>query len=175
MCRPQIPHDEAGGAQVVNCSFSAGNAMQSVPEDQRDHLFISYATEDIALAEWLTYRLTAAGYRVWCDRIKLLGGESYPEDIDNAIKNRTFRFLGLVSHASLRKPNPRKERTTAHNIARERQVDYHSIESRAEGHRTRLDDIGSDIHRLLTQLGSRFRATPQSSSESRRAMLPRRW
>src|SRR5438093_12082818 len=44
----------------------------------RDHLFISYATEDWPLAEWLTRRLTAEGYRVWCDRFKLLGGESYP-------------------------------------------------------------------------------------------------
>src|SRR5437660_515138 len=39
-------------------------------------LFISYATEDAALAQWLTLKLTAAGYRVWCDRVKLLGGES---------------------------------------------------------------------------------------------------
>jgi len=93
-------------------------------EEQRDHLFISYATEDIATAEWLTYKLTTLGYRVWCDRIKLLGGESYPEDIDDAIKNRTFRFLALLSRASLNKPNPRKERTIAHNIARERQVNF---------------------------------------------------
>jgi len=98
--------------------------MNNTREEERDHLFISYATEDIAVAEWLTYRLTALGYKVWCDRIKLLGGESYPEDIDRAIKDRTFRFLALLSRASLEKPNPRKERTSAHNIARERHINF---------------------------------------------------
>ncbi len=29
-----------------------------------DHLFISYAWEDRVIADWLTLRLTAAGYRV---------------------------------------------------------------------------------------------------------------
>ncbi len=58
-----------------------------------DHLFISYATEDGELAEWLTLRLTTEGYKAWCDRVKLLGGESYPRDIDKAIKTQTFRML----------------------------------------------------------------------------------
>ncbi len=90
----------------------------------RDHLFISYATEDSDFAEWLSVRLTAEGYKVWCDRTHLLGGESYPKEIDLAIKDRTFRLLALLSRASLRKANPRKERTLALNIARERQTDF---------------------------------------------------
>lgn len=89
-----------------------------------EHLFISYATEDWPLAEWLTRRLTAEGYRVWCDRFQLLGGESYPRDIDLAIKTRTFRVLALLSKASIDKPNPRKERTLALNLGRERHVDF---------------------------------------------------
>lgn len=90
----------------------------------QDHVFVSYASEDIALAEWLTFKLTALGYKVWCDRIKLFGGESYPKDIDAAIKNRSYRFLALLSHASLNKPNPLKERTTALSIAEERKEDF---------------------------------------------------
>lgn len=86
----------------------------------REHLFINYATENGALAEWLTLKLTALGYRVWCDKIKLLGGESYPQDIDLAIQEQTFRFIALLSRDSLRKPNPLKERTAALNVARER-------------------------------------------------------
>ncbi|HLD19137.1 MAG TPA: toll/interleukin-1 receptor domain-containing protein [Candidatus Nanoarchaeia archaeon] len=89
-----------------------------------DHLFISYATEDFALAEWLTLKLTAAGYKVWCDRFQLLGGERFPRDIDRAIKNDTFRLLTLISKASLEKDNPTKERTLALSIARERKVDF---------------------------------------------------
>jgi len=68
---------------------------------EREHLFISYATEDWPLAEWLTLRLTSEGYKVWCDRFKLLGGESYPRDIDKAIANSTFRFIGLLSKNSI--------------------------------------------------------------------------
>jgi hypothetical protein len=80
----------------------------------REHLLINYATEDWALAEWLTRKLSAEGYRVWCDRFKLLGGESYPREIDDAIKNRTFRMLSLLSRGThphhrgsrLRHPRP---------------------------------------------------------------------
>lgn len=66
---------------------------------ERDHLFISYAWEDGALAEWLARKLTAAGYRVWIDRFKMLGGERWPKDIDRAIKTRTFRMIALLSAA----------------------------------------------------------------------------
>jgi hypothetical protein len=91
---------------------------------QRDHLFISYATEDASFSEWLTLKLTAEGYKVWCDQIKLLGGESYPRDIDKAIKEQTFRLLALVSKHSISIPNPLKERNLALNIARQRQEDF---------------------------------------------------
>lgn len=81
-----------------------------------DHLFISYAWEDHAFAKWLALKLTAEGYKVWIDQFKLLGGESWPSDIDDAIKRRTFRMLGLLSRHSIAKPNPVKERTLALNI-----------------------------------------------------------
>lgn len=89
-------------------------------QSPRDHLFISYASEDGAFAEWLALRLTAEGYKVWIDRFKLLGGESYPEDIDRALKQRTFRVLALLSDHSITKENPRKERTIALNLQRDR-------------------------------------------------------
>ncbi|PIN89451.1 hypothetical protein COU60_03585 [Candidatus Pacearchaeota archaeon CG10_big_fil_rev_8_21_14_0_10_34_76] len=87
----------------------------------RDHLFISYATEDAHFAEWLTLKLTAEGYKVWCDRFKLLGGEPYPQDIDTAIKNKTFRVIALLSNHSIKKDNPVKERTLAMNLGKERE------------------------------------------------------
>lgn len=94
------------------------------PEGERDHLFVSYAGEDVALAEWLTLKLSSEGYRVWCDRFKLLGGESYPKDITKAIRDRTFRFLALLSRSSVLKDNPLKERTLAQAIARERAEEF---------------------------------------------------
>jgi hypothetical protein len=98
--------------------------MMTGPTPDRDHLFVSYAWEDVALAEWLVYKLTHFGYKVWCDRIKLFGGESFPLEIDDAIKNRTHRLLAILSPASLSKPNPTKERTLALHIARERKCDF---------------------------------------------------
>lgn len=91
-------------------------------ERKDDHLFISYATEDAALADWLARKLATSGYLVWMDRLKMLGGESWPNDIDEAIKERTFRVLHLVSRNSLNKPNPSKERTLALGIATDREI-----------------------------------------------------
>lgn len=90
----------------------------------QDRLFISYATEDWPFVEWLALRLTAEGYKVWCDRFNLLGGESYPKHIDVAIKTQTFRLLAVLSRYSVKKPNPLKERTLALNVAKERDEDF---------------------------------------------------
>jgi len=114
-------------------------------DDGRDHLFISYAGEDAALARWLALKLTCMGYAVWIDSDKLLGGEPYPTDIDLAIKTRTFRVLALLSHSSLHKPNPRKERTLALNLTRERGCDF-LIPLNVDGlSPTELDWMTSDL------------------------------
>ena len=83
----------------------------------RQHLFISYAAEDIELAQWLARKLAARGHPVWFDQIKLLGGEQWPQTIDDAIKNQTFRMLALISENSLKKQKTTAERVLAQNIA----------------------------------------------------------
>src|SRR5689334_5930525 len=85
----------------------------------RDHIFISYGAEDAALADWLARKLASAGYAVWYDRLKLLGGEPWPRDIDGAIKDRTFRMLGLLSHASVQRQSPVREWTTAQSVGKD--------------------------------------------------------
>lgn len=106
-----------------NVSVMAGSTPaidgKHVKAEVRDHLFISYAWEDQVFAKWLALRLTAEGYKVWIDQMKLLGGESWPSDIDEAIKKRTCRMLGLLSRHSINKDNPRKERTLALGIAKQ--------------------------------------------------------
>ena len=88
-------------------------------KQERDHIFISYATEQSALCDWLARRLAAEGYGVWYDRLKLLGGENWPTDIDEAINARTFRMLALLSQASMRKPNPQGEWLKGRAIGRQ--------------------------------------------------------
>ncbi|EQD33665.1 hypothetical protein B1B_17492, partial [mine drainage metagenome] len=76
--------------------------------------------EDSVFADWLALRLAVEGYKVWYDRYKLLGGESYPKDIDEAITNRVFRLISILTRASIHKKNPLGERTLALNLAKER-------------------------------------------------------
>ncbi|MCC6228558.1 MAG: toll/interleukin-1 receptor domain-containing protein [Phycisphaerales bacterium] len=116
------------------------------PHTLRDHLFISYAWEDQAFARWLALRLTSEGYRVWIDQLKLLGGESWPNDIDAAIKTRTFRMLGLLSKHSIAKPNPVKERTLALNLAKKPEMRGFLIPLNVDGlAAVDLDWLSSDI------------------------------
>ncbi len=122
-------------------------AVQNRIDDsiKRDHLFISSVDADGAFADWLTRKLTAEGYLVWCERFQLLGGETYPDDIDDAIKNQTFRFIGLYSRASLKNLEVTRQRSLALNIRSERDQDF-LIPLNVDGiEQTQLDHITKTI------------------------------
>jgi hypothetical protein len=91
---------------------------------QREHLFISAAPADKVVADWLAKKLTAEGYRVWYEGLALLGGESYPDDIDAAIRDRAVRVLGVYSQASLVDPEVMRQRNLALSIGREQKSDF---------------------------------------------------
>ena len=99
----------------------------------RDHIFISYATEQSALCDWLARKLASEGYAVWYDRLKLLGGEDWPSDIDKAIKERTFRMLALLSRESVVKPNPTGERIKGIAVGRDLGIDDFLISLNTDG------------------------------------------
>jgi hypothetical protein len=64
----------------------------------RDTLFISHATpEDNEFSIWLASRLEMLGYKIWLDKEKLLGGETFWLTIQNVIKNDTAKFLLVYS------------------------------------------------------------------------------
>jgi hypothetical protein len=66
-----------------------------------DMVFVSHANpEDNDFARWLALQLANEGYPVWCDLTRLLGGEKFWEDIQNAISNRTAKFLFALSRPS---------------------------------------------------------------------------
>lgn len=87
------------------------------------HLFISYASEDRTFAEWLARKLASAGYAVWLDTLKMLGGEPWPQRIEDALHVKSGRMLALMSVNSVDKDNPRKERTAGLHIGKEREID----------------------------------------------------
>ena len=103
------------------------------PSDSKELLFLSYAYEDQVFARWLARKLAFYGYGVWFDQIKLLGGESWVKDVDLAIKNHSFRVLGLLSESSVEKENPRKERTLALQLAKAREIDDFLITLNLDG------------------------------------------
>lgn len=64
-------------------------------------VFISHANpEDNEFTLWLALRLAREGYPVWCDLTKLLGGETFWRDIESALRDRTIKFLFVLSRNS---------------------------------------------------------------------------
>ena len=106
---------------------------QTINDNSLKLLFISYAYEDQVFAKWLARKLAFYGYGVWIDQIQILGGESWVKEVDVAIKERSFRVLGLLSKASIGKENPRKERTLALQLAKQRKTDDFLITLNLDG------------------------------------------
>jgi hypothetical protein len=72
-------------------------------------IFISHANpEDNEFARWLAVRLAGAGFEVWSDITKLIGGEKFWIDIEKAIKEHCQKFLLCVTKSS-HKPGVMRE------------------------------------------------------------------
>ena len=85
----------------------------------KDMIFVSHATpEDNDFTYWIVSQLAQLGYPVWCDLTKLLGGEIFWEDSEQAIRQRTIKFLYVLSKASNNKNGPLMELRVAHNVSR---------------------------------------------------------
>src|SRR6266481_650888 len=64
-------------------------------------IFISHANpEDNEFAKWLAVRLAGAGFEVWSDVTKLIGGEKFWTEIEKAIKEHSHKFLLCVTKSS---------------------------------------------------------------------------
>ena len=84
-------------------------------------IFISHALpEDNEFTRWLALRLAKEGYPIWCDLTKLLGGEDFWRDIQDAIKNRTTKFLFVLSRNSNEKGGVLKELALATRVGKNR-------------------------------------------------------
>jgi len=110
-------------------------------------IFISHALpEDNAFARWLALRLAKEGYPVWCDLTKLLGGEDFWNDIEDAIRNRTTKFLFVLSRISNEKPGVLQELALAKRVGKERTDFVIPL---------KIDDLASDETTIeLTRLNS---------------------
>lgn len=67
----------------------------------RNLVFISHANpEQNDFVRWLGLQLTREGYLIWSDVTKLIGGEIFWNDIEEAIRKHTIKFIFVLSHAS---------------------------------------------------------------------------
>ena len=66
--------------------------------EEKSVVFISHAVgPDNTFATWLSARLSMAGYAVWCDQQKLLGGEDFWRDIEDELRTRVAKFVLVIS------------------------------------------------------------------------------
>ncbi|MGX1309437.1 hypothetical protein AB7M35_004195 [Amorphus suaedae] len=68
----------------------------------RDTVFICHATpDDNTFVRWLGARLSGHGYRVWADLFELKGGTPFWLTIEEALRQRTIKFIFVVSRQSV--------------------------------------------------------------------------
>jgi hypothetical protein len=113
----------------------------------RNMVFVSHANpEDNELALWLSLQLANAGYAVWCDLTKLLGGEKFWEDIQEAIQNRTVKFVFMLSRTSNQKRGTLDELDCA--IGTEKRLHFRDFIITAKTDDLPFDEVYISIRRL---------------------------
>ena len=76
---------------------------------QPETIFVTHATpQDNEFALWLTSKLAIAGYHVWVDRRRLLGGDDCWDEIDRVLRRETIKQI-VVYTKHITKPGVKKE------------------------------------------------------------------
>ena len=76
----------------------------------RQAIFISHANpEDNAFTLWLGGRLSAAGYEVWADILKLRGGQDWQRRLEAALRDRACKLLMVGTPCGVDKQGLRNE------------------------------------------------------------------
>ena len=84
------PNRAQGGASPP---VSARSTASKTVGQSRGSLFISHAAEDNDFALWLGARLSAAGYDVWADVLRLKGGDNWERVLEDALRNKASKML----------------------------------------------------------------------------------
>jgi hypothetical protein len=105
------------------------------PRHGRELVFISHAApEDNDFTRWLSARLSSLGYKVWSDVTRLLGGEEFWENIEEAIREHSAKVIVCLSRISQKKSGVLDEVACAVGTERARGLENFVIP-------VRLDDI----------------------------------
>lgn len=104
--------------------------LETIP---RTALFISHATpEDNHFVRWLGAKLTAMGYEVWADVMRLRGGSDWSRELENALRQRAVKMLLVCTPSGLDKQGVRNEIEMGINLARQLGDDQFIVPLRLE-------------------------------------------
>jgi hypothetical protein len=96
----------------------AANQAASAVNSKRPIVFISHATpQDNEFVLWLGMRLTALGYDVWADILKLRGGQDWTELLEETLKDRSAKVLLVATPDGLSKKGVQREIKLAQQVA----------------------------------------------------------
>ena len=85
----------------------------------REALFISHASpEDNAVTLWLGAKLTALGYSVFADVLRLRGGDDWERVLEDAIRNKAAKVLLVATPHGVQKQGVRNEVSIATQTAK---------------------------------------------------------
>lgn len=83
----------------------------------RTSLFISHAVEDNDFAMWLGARLSAAGYDVWADVLRLKGGDDWERVLEEALRIKALKMLWVATNFGCTKQGVRNEINIATTVS----------------------------------------------------------
>jgi len=116
---------------------------------RRDTVFVSHANpEDNTFALWLTLRLGEMGFKVWCDLTKLIGGETFWDNAEDAIRNSTVKFLYVLSRTSNSKDGSLRELQLAQTLAKTQSLENFVVPLRID--HLRFEDSTIELQRVLS-------------------------
>lgn len=96
-------------------------------------VFISHANpEQNDFARWLSAQLANVGYEVWSDVTKLIGGEVFWDNIEDAIRNHAAKVLVAVSRQANAKQGVLDEVNLAVTIERNEKIPQFVVPLRAD-------------------------------------------
>lgn len=115
----------------------------------RDTVFISHANpEDNGFVLWLTLRLGELGFKVWCDLTKLIGGETFWDDAEDAIRYSTVKFLYVLSRTSNSKDGALRELQLAQALAKSQHLENFVVPLRIDD--LPFEDTTIELSRILS-------------------------
>lgn len=109
-------------------------------------LFISHATpDDNEITQWLGLRLMREGYEVWFDTDRLLVGDDFWRKIESQIRDKTVKFILVMSKTSITRSGVLKEIAVAEKVAK-RMGPRFILPIRADD--LSFDDLPIEVNRL---------------------------